>query len=147
MRFRRLLILGSVLALLASVWTPTQAGSRSPNYRARILRLVNDIRGHHDVRRLDLNVRLSRYAKRHSVAMANQKRLFHTTNLQRRVRTYKARTWGENVGVGGAVRSVVRAWKKSDAHRQNMLNRKFRKTGIGVVKRARRIWITQIFYG
>jgi uncharacterized protein YkwD len=147
MRFRRLLILGSVIALLASAWAPTQAGSRSANYRARLLRLVNDARAHHDVKRLDLNLDLSRYAKRHSDEMANRRKLFHTNDLYSRVRAYRASAWGENVGVGGTVRRVFKAFMKSDGHRRNILDRRFAKTGLGVVKRGGRVWITQIFYG
>ena len=147
MRFRRLVILGSVIALLASAWAPSQAGSRSPNYRARLLRLINDVRAHHGVQRLDLNLDLSRYAKRHSDEMADRKLLFHTNDLYSRVRAYRASAWGENVGVGGTVRRVVRAFMRSDGHRRNILDRRFAKTGIGVVKRGGRVWITQIFYG
>jgi uncharacterized protein YkwD len=147
MRFRRLLISGSVIALLASAWAPAQAGSRSPNYRARLLRIINDVRAHHGVKRVDLNLDLSRYAKRHSDEMADRRRLFHTNDLYSRVRAYRANAWGENVGVGGTLRRVVRAWMKSDGHRHNILERRFSKTGIGVVRRGGRVWLTQIFYG
>lgn len=147
MRFRRLLILASVVALLASAWAPAQAGSRSTNYRARLLRLVNDVRRHHDIQRLDLNVKLSRYAKKHSVDMAQRRRLYHTSDLYSRVRAYHARAWGENVGAGGTVKRVFRAFMNSWSHRGNILDRRFRKTGIGVVKRNGKVWITQIFYG
>ncbi|HSL09739.1 MAG TPA: CAP domain-containing protein [Actinomycetota bacterium] len=147
MRFRRLLILGSVIALLASAWAPAQAGSRSGTYRARLLRVVNDVRSHHGLRRLDVNVKLSGYAKRHSNEMADRRWLFHTNDLYSRVRAYRATAWGENVGVGGTIGRVVKAWMRSSGHRANVLNGRFRKTGIGVVKRAGRVWITQIYYG
>jgi uncharacterized protein YkwD len=147
MRFRRLLILGTVVALLASAWAPAQAGSRSTPHRARLLRLVNDIRRHHAVKRLDLNRKLSRYAKKHSAEMAARRRLFHTSDLYSRVRAYRARSWGENVGVGGTIKRVVRAWMNSWSHRQNVLNRRFHKTGVGVVKRNGKFWLTQIYYG
>jgi len=147
MRFRRLLILGSVIALLASAWAPAQAGSRSGTYRARLLRIVNDVRVHHGVRRLDVNVKLSRYAKRHSAEMADRRWLFHTNDLYSRVRAYRATAWGENVGVGGTMRRVVKAWMRSSGHRANLLSGRFRKTGIGVVKRGGRVWLTQIYYG
>jgi uncharacterized protein YkwD len=147
MRFRRLLILGSVIALLASAWAPAQAGSRSGTYRARLLRIVNDVRAQHDVRRLEVNAKLSRYAKRHSDEMADRKWLFHTNDLYSRVRAYRATAWGENVGVGGAIGRVVKAWMRSSGHRANLLSGQFRKTGLGVVKRDGRLWITQIYYG
>jgi uncharacterized protein YkwD len=147
MRFRRLLILGSVVALLASAWAPAQAGSRSSNYRARLLRIINDVRAHHDVRRLDANIRLSGYAKRHSDEMADRGQLFHTNDLYSRVRAYRASAWGENVGTGGTLRRVMKAWMRSSAHRTNILNGRYGRTGIGVVKRGGRVWITQIFYG
>ncbi|HSL11900.1 MAG TPA: CAP domain-containing protein, partial [Actinomycetota bacterium] len=114
MRFRRLLISGSVIiALLASAWAPAQAGSRSGTYRARLLRIVNDVRAHHDVRRLDVNVKLSRYAKRHSAEMADRRRLFHTNDLYSRVRASRATAWGENVAMAGTLRRGVTAWMRS----------------------------------
>jgi uncharacterized protein YkwD len=146
MRFRRLLIFGSVIALLASAWAPAQAGSRN-NDRARFLRMINDRRVHHGVKRLDINLKLSRYAKRHSDEMADRRRLFHTNDLYSRVRAYHASAWGENVGTGGTIRRVVKAFMRSSAHRANILNGRFKKTGIGVVTRGGRVWITQIFYG
>lgn len=148
MRFRRLLVIGSVgVLLLSSAWTPSQAGSRSATYRARFLRIVNDVRAHHGVKRLDLNRDLSRYALRHSESMAQKKRLFHTNDLQSRLRTYRPRAWGENVGMAGTLHRVVRLWMKSSVHRANILDRRYKKTGIGVVRSGGRIWVTQIYYG
>jgi uncharacterized protein YkwD len=108
---------------------------------------VNEIRDNHGLRRLDLNLRLSRYARKHSWSMARNRQLFHSANLYTVVRRYGARTWGENVGRTTTLRQCVRLWMKSPSHRSNLLNRRFRKTGIGVVRSGGWLWITQIYYG
>jgi uncharacterized protein YkwD len=147
MRSRRLLIISSLVALLlTSAWAPAEADAHT-HQRARVLRLVNDVRARHGLKRLDLNRKLSRYATRHSRRMSEQRRLFHSTDLGSRLRTYKASWWGENLAYGGKLYPIVRAWMNSPSHRVNILNRRFRKTGIGVVRVGGRFWVTQIFYG
>jgi uncharacterized protein YkwD len=148
MRIRRLVILGMVGALLlAAAPTPAQAGERSKTYRTRVLRLINDLRTDRGIRPLKLNLDLSRYAWNHSVSMARQRRLYHSSDLRTRLRRYSASRWGENVGMAGTARRVVRLWMRSSSHRANLLDRRFRKTGIGVVKSGGRFWVTQIAYG
>ena len=148
MPFRRVLALGMVGAVfLATAAIPAQAGERSRKHRARVLRLVNDLRTDRGIRPLKINRDLSTYAWKHSVSMARQRRLFHSSNLQTRLRTYRASSWGENLGMAGTPRRVVKMWMKSSVHRANNLDRRFHHAGIGVVKSGGRFWLTMIFYG
>jgi uncharacterized protein YkwD len=72
--------------------------------------------------------------------MARAQTLFHSSSLGRLGR------WGENVGYTyRGVRSIHRAFMRSRDHRWNILNRSFRKVGIGVDRARGRLWVTEIF--
>jgi uncharacterized protein YkwD len=135
-------------ALLASgiVTDPTRAGATVPP-RGEMLRLTNDDREAKDRRELRLNERLSRYAKRHSRAMAERKELFHTPDLAAKLKGVNWTIGGENVGVGSDLPSLESAFMASTPHRRNILRRGFAKTAIGVVESGGRVWVTVIFYG
>jgi uncharacterized protein YkwD len=135
-------------ALLASgiVTDPTRAGATVP-LRGEMLRLTNDDREAKDRRELRLNERLSRYAKRHSRAMAERKELFHTPDLAAKLKGLNWTIGGENVGVGSDLPSLESAFMASTPHRRNILRRGFAKTAIGVVESGGRVWVTVIFYG
>jgi uncharacterized protein YkwD len=80
-------------------------------------------------------------AHQHSAAMARRGRLYHS-DLSR-ICCYRA--VAENVGVGYTVAGVHRALMGSSAHRANILDRRWRGVGVGVVKSGGRLWVTQIF--
>jgi uncharacterized protein YkwD len=137
------LVLGLfVLVLLTGAPTPAQAG-----LGARMLKMVNRVRVHHDLRPLVRNVDLSHDARRHSRKMARQRRLFHSTNLASRVSSYGATSWGENVAQAGTLRRVRVLWMHSADHRHNILNRRFDHAGVGVVRSRGWLWVTVAFYG
>jgi uncharacterized protein YkwD len=124
--------------------------------RGKVLRLINRSRAINNLPKLRLNKKVSRYARRHSVRMAQRKTLFHTSDLQRRLSSWDPSAWGENVGCGRWIKSVHRAFMRSSAHRSNILSRSYRRVGVGVVRApggsgmcgsGPRFWITQIFYG
>ena len=79
--------------------------------------------------------------------MADRNELFHTANLWAAVRAYSPSTWGENVGVARWLRRVRTLWMQSGGHRDNILNPRFRRIGIGVVRSGGMVWVTTIFYG
>ena len=56
-------------------------------------------------------------------------------------------TWGENVAAAGTLRRVRTLWMGSGGHRANVLNPRFRRVGIGVVRARGLMWVTAIFYG
>jgi uncharacterized protein YkwD len=135
-------------ALLASgiVTDPTRAGATVPP-RGEMLRLTNDDREAKGRRELRLNERLSRYAKRHSRAMVERGKLFHTPDLAAKLKGLNWTIGGENVGVGSDLPSLQSAFMASTPHRRNILRRGFAKTAIGVVESGGRVWVTVIFYG
>lgn len=112
-----------------------------------MLHLLNHTRGNHGRPLFRLNARVSHRAWLHSKAMASQNILFHTGNLYDAVRAYRPTTWGENVGMAGFLARVRTLWMHSAAHRTNILNARYRRIGIGVVKARGVVWVTAIFYG
>jgi uncharacterized protein YkwD len=109
--------------------------------------LINNRRTRRGLPRLRINNRLSRAAKWHTHDMVRRSYFGHVSRRGRDVvdRLYGARylggriSWavGENLAWGsgdrGTPRQIVRAWMNSPGHRRNMLDRRFREIGIGVI--------------
>ena len=51
------------------------------------------------------------------------------------------------LGYWESVWRVFKAWTRSSPHRANMLDRRFRHAGVGVVFARGSYWITMMFYG
>ena len=137
-----------VLALLFSGVATDHARAGATRTRVeRMLTITNRARTNHGVRALDLDARLSRYAKRHSRDMAEAGYLFHTENLAGRLRGVNWSMGGENVGIGSSLGDVQRAFMGSTVHRRNILQKRFDHAAIGVVRSDGSLWVTVIFYG
>jgi uncharacterized protein YkwD len=108
-------------------------------------RRINRARNNAGTGRLRLDPELSRAARGHTRAMANQNRLYHTPAKRLRWKVTNWRMLGENVGVGGTVGSLHQAFMDSAPHRANVVMREFRYMGVGVKKSGRRMWVTVIF--
>lgn len=139
-----LLVVGLVVSSLGIT-----ASAGEITRRERMLQLTNEARVDHDRRRVALVDRLSHYAKRHSVAMADAGYLFHSDSsvLQKVLAPYDWSIGGENVGVGESVDSLQAAFMASKVHRENILRSAFDHTAIGMVRRDGSLWVTVIFYG
>ncbi|MEA2454362.1 MAG: hypothetical protein QOI45_624 [Thermoleophilaceae bacterium] len=106
---------------------------------------LNRERAHHGLRRLTLNKKLSRAARRHARDMARRNYFSHDTlgggSFVDRIRAEgylkDAHSWvvGENLAWGSRglsrPRVIMRMWMNSDGHRANILNASFREIGIG----------------
>ena len=137
-----------VLALLASgVATDHTRAAASTDSVRQMLSLTNEDRSQHDRRALQLNARISRYAERHSHAMAAAGELFHTPNLADRLQGLDWSLGGENVGVGASLADLQDAFMASPPHRRNILERRFDHAAIGIVQSDGSFWVTVIFYG
>lgn len=108
-------------------------------------RKINAARALQSVGKLSLDRQLSKAARVHTWAMARNEKLYHTPSdtLRRRITNWTI--LGENVGVGGDVESLHKAFMESPAHRDNVLYKTFRYVGVGVLKRDGRMWVTVIF--
>jgi uncharacterized protein YkwD len=144
------ILLSLTILTSSSAFVPASAAT----LRTRMMREINEIRQRRDLREVKLAPRLSRKAKRHSRAMVRKNQLFHTPNLSKYMSRRSLTPWGENVGCGGTVRRLMRAFMRSKAHRSTILTGRYRKVGVGVVQARRRnmcgrrsVWATQVFYG
>ena len=140
-------VIGLCVAALLCVFLlrPGPASATTP--RTKLLNTLNRVRSNHGLRDLRLNLDLSRYAHHHSRRMAKTDRLTHSTHIRSKLRSVRWKEYGEDIGVAGNVGRVRDLWMNSAPHRANILNRKFRHVGIGVVHARRWVWVTAIFYG
>jgi uncharacterized protein YkwD len=147
--FRAALALGLATVLLLGA-TPTGAdAAERVGRRLRFVELTNEDRREHGRPALSFQRRVSRYARAHSLAMAEKGYLFHSTEeqLRRALGDVRWSIGGENVGVGSSLESLQRAFMASKLHRQNVLRRAFDHMAVGIVRQDDVIWITVIFYG
>jgi uncharacterized protein YkwD len=95
--------------------------------------------------KLTLDPHLSKVATKHTRAMRSKNKLFHTPSdkLARRVTNWTM--LGENVGYGGSVSSLQKAFMSSSGHRANILDGSYKYLGVGTAKRNGVLWVTVIF--
>jgi uncharacterized protein YkwD len=135
----------AVLAFTLSIGV-AHAGSFKPaRARAKMIHFVNHYRHEHGVHKLRMKRNIVRVAQHHSRKMARSRTLFHSSDMFSKLRN--STCWGENVGMGPSVWRVFKGWVRSSEHRANMLDRRFRRTGIGVVRSHGSLWITMIYSG
>ena len=94
---------------------------------------------------LELDPHLTKVARLHTREMTDKNLLHHTSTTAFRRRVTNWDLLGENVGVGGTVASLHRAFMGSPSHRDNVLFGSFRHIGIGTRERHGRLWVTVVF--
>lgn len=140
-----LLLVGLLVASVA----PGAGAEERFGRRRQMVALTNTDREEHGRRDLAFQAQISRYARQHSLAMAKKGYIFHSTEQQLLDALGDVR-WsigGENVGVGGSLESLQRAFMSSKLHRQNILRKTFDHMAVGIVRQDDALWITVIFYG
>lgn len=108
-----------------------------------LARRTNRARSRRGIRRMKLDPQLSKVASRHSARMARKDLLYHSTDLGHVVTRWSV--LGENVGVGGSIASLHRAFMRSPAHRDNIVHGEWRYFGTGTKRRNGRLWVTVVF--
>jgi uncharacterized protein YkwD len=141
-----LLLAASLMA--ASAPARAGAGERFTR-RLHMLSLTNQARESHDRADVKLNWLLSRYARHHSLEMANKGYLYHSDNetLVNILSPYDFSVGGENLGVGSTVDGLQDAFMASPPHRENILRTAFDHVAIGMARVDGHLWVTVIFYG
>jgi len=127
--------------------TVVDRADAAPRWRAELLQLTNDDRADRDRKALELDEQLSRYARRHSRAMAEEGELWHSANLADKLKGVEWTMGGENIGVGSSLSKLQKAFMASKLHRRNILQKGFDHVAIGVVESDGNLWVTVIFYG
>ena len=122
-----------------------------------IFERVNRERERNGLQQLDWDDETARVARAYSVRMAREGFFEHIdpdgNSVVERAEQSRLRHWsiiGENLFMCEAyndfTRLAVSGWLKSPTHRQNMLDRRWSATGIGVAQdRGGRIYVTQVF--
>jgi hypothetical protein len=82
-------------------------------------------------------------ARRHAAEMARRGRVGHYGNLAAEVGGWSEAA--ENVGAGGSVDEIHRAFMASSVHRDNILHAAYRDIGVGVVWSGGRLWVSEVF--
>jgi len=146
-----LALVGAPSASAACGHTSAQPGQTSRAAMASsTLCLVNAERSERGLRPLRLNRRLSRAARGHARDMVHRDYFSHDSlsgasfvdRIRRSGYLSGPRAWivGENLAWGSRDRSspsaIVDAWMHSPGHRANILQRRFREIGIGLVNGA-----------
>ena len=140
------LLLASALLCSGIATDHARAGANAER-REEMLQLTNEDRADKDREALKLDARLSRYATKHSRAMAEAGYLFHSEDLPAKL---GGRDWsmgGENVGVSSSLTELQSAFMGSKVHRKNILQEGYDHAAIGVVESDGNLWVTVIFYG
>jgi uncharacterized protein YkwD len=150
-----MLLLGFALAFGAGAGandiTPpplASVGAATPREYA-IVRAMNAVRAQNGAPPLRVGRALTRAARAHSADMARRGYFDHGAFVQR-LRRFGVRApyVGENLAYGAqlAPMAIVQMWIASAPHRQNLLDRRFRRIGVGVAGSATKL-VTADFAG
>ena len=129
-RMALVFLLAAVLVSSGIAITPAHAAG----LRAQMAPLINDDRAARDRAALELDLELSRYAKKHSQNMANAGGIFHTDDLAAKLKGKQWSIGGENVGMATNLSDLEGMFMASTPHRRNILNREFDHVAVGVVE-------------
>jgi len=115
--------------------------------------LLNATRAMHDKRRLKRGKLLEIYANHHARKMARTHSLYHG-DFQGYLEATRIPwfTWGENVGATAAkqddpILALHKAYVASPPHRENMLNPRFKRVGLGFYRDGDVLWSVQAYRG
>ena len=135
-------LLGLALAVSAragATVTPAKplapSGALATRDELAVVRVMNSVRASHGVPPLRVGRALTRAARSHSVDMARRGYFDHGAFV-RRLRAFgvRANYLGENLASGSqplSATAIVQLWIASPPHRQNLLDRGFRRVGVG----------------
>lgn len=135
------------LAATAVLWlVPAEAAAPAERYAGAAVGATNARRVEHDLPRLRQHPCLQRFATRWARHLARTERLAHE-ELGPILRRCGLSTVGENVAYGYPTgRAVVRAWMRSEGHRDNILNPRFRLVAVGAARDDDgQWWSAQVF--
>ena len=138
-----LLALGAAFGLApahAASWT-------SSSYASRLIQLVNSARQQHGLPALTVTSGTSQVAAAWTAHLDAAQALSHNPDLRHQLETHGSPDWttyGENVGEGPSddPDALFQAYMNSTEHRDNILNRAYRYTGVAVILDGGTAWNT-----
>jgi uncharacterized protein YkwD len=141
---RLALILAVAIGMLAFAPAKAEASNSLERYMAG---LINNARVHAGRKPLVFSEMLSNYARTHSATMASKDDLYHNPYLAKWLKHHKWKILGENVGVGYSIPTLHQAFMASPAHKENILDKRFKSVGVGMTWGHGRLWVTIVFRG
>jgi uncharacterized protein YkwD len=147
--------LGALLAtVLLATGTPLllaePASAASPaaeRYGDAAFKVTNEKRVKHDRSRFKRQACVQKWARKQARRMARQERMFHQ-DLGPVLDDCGLSRVGENVAYGYPTgRAVVRGWMRSEGHRANILDRRFRLMGVAARKSDDGTWYAAQVFG
>ncbi len=152
MRIRAVIVRLLAVALVAGaalVASPAPAATPAEvKFANKIVDRVNDVRANHDRVRLKTNACLLRFAvKRAEYLAKHQDTGLPHTDLEKIQKACDVGWVGENLILGtDTPRQMVNRWMAStEGHRENILHKKFRITGVAARKAGGVWWVAQVF--
>ena len=139
-RVRAVIVAAAAVLLLAG---GTGRATADQGSEGRFAELANHERSAAGVPALATAADLGDVARRHAQRMADAGRPYHNPNLAGEVGGWRA--LAENVGAGGAVDPVHRAFMGSSTHREHILDGRYREVGMGVAWRDGVLYVVQVF--
>ncbi|HEV3362963.1 MAG TPA: CAP domain-containing protein [Acidimicrobiia bacterium] len=140
----RKLVFGLILALvMSSLLFPAAAQADTAGDEAAFVTKINELRASKGLAPLQVNANLVAKARSWSAEMAAAGRIWHST-LSDGI-TENWRKLGENVGMGGSVDTLHRAFVNSPHHYENLIDPAFGHVGIGIAMSGTTIYVTEVF--
>jgi hypothetical protein len=140
----RKLVYGLILAFAVSaLYPPASAQADTVSDEAAFVAKVNELRAGKGLAPLQVNANLVAKARTWSAGMAAAGKIWHSTLSDGVTEDWKK--LGENVGMGGSVDGLHRAFVNSPHHYENLVDPSFGHVGIGIVMNGNTIYVTQVF--
>lgn len=138
----RKVVLGVILALGVSLF-PAAAQAGTVSDEAAFVARINDLRAAKGLPALQVNANLVAKARAWSAEMAAAGRIWHSTLSDGVTENWKK--LGENVGMGGSVDGLHKAFVASPGHYANLVDPAFSHIGVGIVLSGDTIFVSQVF--
>ena len=141
-----ILITASLASAIPAQAGGNRAGNSAGNSEGSVAWRVNHEHYSRRIHALDVSSSIAQKARQHSCDMARSQRLYHTADLRSQYSGW--RILGENVAKGWDLYEIHRAWMESPAHRDNVLESRYKAIGAGVCQDGNgTYWVTTVFYG
>jgi hypothetical protein len=140
----RKLVFGLILAFaMSALYPPASAQADTTSDEAAFVAKINNLRAGKGLAALQVNANLVEKARAWSAGMADAGRIWHSTLSDGITEDWKK--LGENVGMGGSVDGLHRAFVNSPHHYENLVDPAFGYVGIGIVMSGDTIFVTEVF--
>jgi uncharacterized protein YkwD len=128
------MLAAAVVAILGTGLLPGRAWADAPSDEGSFVVQINALRADRGLPRLRVDAGLQAKARAWARTMADKGTIWHSV-LSDGI-TVRWQRLGENVGMGGDVDSLHRAFVASPHHYENLVNANFDRIGVGVVRDA-----------